>query len=173
MSDIPPSCLSVCVNRHAACVRIQGAAKFTSATQFKNLLVQLQGEGCTQIILDLSTCQMMDSTFLGVMASAALRCDAARQQGKAYSLELFRPSEKVLDSLENLDVLRLFTVTQQMPDLECFTQVEGDGVSRVELNRTCLEAHETLMKTSEENKRRFQDATAFFRKNLQDEEGKK
>jgi hypothetical protein len=40
------------------------------------------------------------------------------------------------------------------------------------MTRTCLEAHQALMKTSEENARRFKDATEFFEKNLREEEGK-
>jgi anti-anti-sigma factor len=172
MSEGAATSLSVCVRDHMACVRITGQAKFTSATDFKNLLVQLQKDGCTEVILDLTECSVMDSTFLGVMTAAARRFDAARQGGRPCVLGLFHPAERVIESLENLDVLRLFTVLHERPQLGAFKHLEEGPTSRVEMNRTCFEAHETLMKTNPENARRFRDATEFFRRNLDDGEGK-
>lgn len=172
MSEGAPTSLSVCVRDHVACVRVVGQAKFTSATDFKNLVLQLQKDGCTEIILDLTECTLMDSTFLGVMTGAARRCEAARKEGRQCILGLFHPTERVLESLENLDVLRLFTVFNDRPSLGSFERVEDGNTTRVELNRTCFEAHETLMNTNLENERRFKDATEFFRKNLGEDDGK-
>ena len=173
MSEGVPTSLSVCVHDHLACVRVTGQAKFTAATDFKNLLLQLQQDGCTDFILDLTQCTLMDSTFLGVMTGAAKRCEITRQAGKPCSLGLFHPTERVLEALENLDVLRMFTVLTDPPKLSAFQRVEDGHTTRVELNRPCLEAHQTLMNTCPDNERRFKDATEFFRKNLQEEEGKK
>lgn len=172
MSEGAATSLSVCVRDHMACVRITGQAKFTSATDFKNLLLQLQKDGCTEVVLDLTDCSVMDSTFLGVMTSAARRFDAARHEGRQCVLGLFHPTERVLESLENLDVLRLFTVLNDRPQLGAFKRVEEGHASRGEITRTCYEAHEALMKLSPENERRFRDATEFFRQNLDGEEGK-
>lgn len=172
MSEGAATSLSVCVRDHVACVRITGQAKFTSATDFKNLLAQLQKDGCTEIILDLTECSLMDSTFLGVMTAAARRFEAARREGRPCVLGLYHPTERVMESLENLDVLRLFTVLNDRPQLGAFQRVEQGNTTRGEMNRTCFEAHETLMKTNPENERRFRDAAEFFRKNLGNGEGK-
>jgi anti-anti-sigma regulatory factor len=165
--------MSVCVSHHTACVRITGRAVFSSSVDFDKLMAQLQTDGCNEIILDLGECPMMDSTFLGVMAKVAKGCAKARQNGHACILELFHPAERVLEMLENLDVLKLFTVISDTPPLGAFKRVEQGNTTRVELNRTCYEAHETLMNTSPENERRFRDATEFFRKNLEEDDGKK
>ncbi|HWN93984.1 MAG TPA: STAS domain-containing protein [Methylomirabilota bacterium] len=172
MSEGTPTALSVCVREHAACVRIAGQAKFTSATDFKNLILQLQSDGCTEIVLDLTECTLMDSTFLGVMTAAARRCDTTRHEGGQCILGLFNPTERVLESLENLDVLRLFKVFNDRPHLGSFERVAEGKASRVEITRTCFEAHEALRNTSDENERRFKDATEFFRRNLDESEGK-
>jgi anti-anti-sigma factor len=172
MSEGVSTSLSVCVHDHVACVRVTGQAKFTAATDFKNLLLQLQQDGCTEVILDLTSCSLMDSTFLGVMTGAARRCEAARQAGKACTLALFHPTERVLEALENLDVLRMFTVLTDPPQFNAFKRVGDSNTTRVEMTRTCFEAHETLMNTGPENERRFRDATEFFRKNMQEDEGK-
>jgi anti-sigma B factor antagonist len=171
MSEGAQTSLSVCVRDHAACVRIVGQAKFTAATDFKRLILQLE-QDCQEIILDLTQCTMMDSTFLGVMTAAARRCEIAQRQGQHRVLGLFHPTEKVVESLENLDVLRVFKVMQDPPQFGAFQRVEHSSPSRQELTRTCWEAHDTLMRTNPDNERRFRDATEFFRKNLGEDEGK-
>lgn len=173
MSGGSPTSLSVCVRDHVACVRVGGRATFSSSVDFKKLLQQLQADGCTKIILDLKECTLMDSTFLGVLAGAAMKCEAARKNGGAQSIDLFQASERILELLDNLGVLPLFAVLTEAPQLGVFQRV-GDGqASRLELNRACFEAHKTLMNMSPDNERRFKDATEFFEKNLRDEEGKK
>ena len=165
--------MSVCVRDHFACVRVVGRANFTSSVDFKKLLQQLQEDGCTEIVLDLAECTMMDSTFLGVLAGAAMKCDAPRKDGLRCAIKLFHPAERIIESLENLDVLKLFTVLTDAPQLGAFQRVNEGETTRVELNRTCFEAHQTLMNTSPDNERRFKDATDFFEKNLREQEDKK
>jgi anti-sigma B factor antagonist len=172
MSGGAPTSLSVCVREHVACVRIAGRANFTSSVDFKKLLQQLQGDGCTEIVLDLTECLLMDSTFLGVLAGAGMKCDSARQEGRPCLIELFHPPERILELLDNLGVLQLFTILDHAPQLGAFEQVDEGRASRVELNRTCWEAHKNLMNTSADNERRFRDAAEFFEKNLRKEEGK-
>jgi anti-anti-sigma factor len=164
--------LSVCVREHAACVRITGRANFTSSVDFKRLMQQLQQDGCEEIVLDLRDCRLMDSTFLGVLANIGARCDEERVQGHACLVELFQPSERVTELLDNLGVLGLFKIIHETPPFDCFQPVEESHASKAELNRTCYEAHKKLMETNPENERRFKDATAFFEKNMRDSNGK-
>lgn len=173
MSEGTPTSLSVCVRDHVACVRVTGQAKFRAATDFKNLLLQLQQDGCTDIVLDLSQCPLMDSTFLGVMTVMARRCEASRKAGKPCSLKLYHPSERIVEALANFEILDSFTVIQDPPQFSSFKRIEDGQHSRVEMTRTCYEAHKELMNCSEENARRFRDATEFFEKNLRDEEKQK
>jgi anti-sigma B factor antagonist len=172
MSGGAPTSLSVCVRDHLACVRIAGRANFTSSVDFKKLLQQLQTDGCTEIVLDLTDCSLMDSTFLGVLAGAGMKADTARLAGQPCVIELFHPTERIIELLDNLGVLNLFTILDDAPQLGAFQRVDEGRASRLELNRTCLEAHKTLMNTSPDNERRFKDATEFFEKNLRKEEGK-
>ena len=172
MKDGAPTSMSVCVRDQVACVRIVGRANLTSSVDFKKLLQQLHDDGCMRVILDLGQCAMMDSTFLGVLARAARNCDEARKEGRRCAIELLHPSERVLEMLENLDVVNLFTIVNDAPEFGAFKRVEQGSTTRLELNRTCLEAHETLMDTNRDNERRFKDATDFLRRNLNDSEGK-
>ena len=172
MSNGLVTTLSVSIRGHAACVRIVGRANFTSSLDFKRLVQQLQDGGCDEIVLDLKECRLMDSTFLGVLAGIGSKCDAARSQGDACLVELFQPSEKVSELLDNLGVLGLFKVINDAVQFEGFQPVEEGHASRTELTRTCYEAHKTLMHTSPENERRFKDAAQFFEQNLRKDESK-
>jgi len=42
----------------------------------------------------------------------------------------------------------------------------GAGPTRLETSRTCLEAHETLMKINPDNVPKFKDVTQFFAEDL-------
>jgi anti-sigma B factor antagonist len=168
MNNGTATTLSVCVRDHAACVRIAGRANFASSVDFKRLVLQLQQDGCDEIILDLRECRLMDSTFLGVLAGLGARADESRARGRACVVELFRPSDRVTELLDNLGVLQLFTIIQEAAAFDSFEPVKEGDASKTELNRTCYEAHERLMQTSPENERRFKDATEFFKKNLTD-----
>lgn len=173
MSEGTPTSLSVCVRDHVACVRVTGQAKFRAATDFKNLLLQLQQDGCTEIVLDLTQCPLMDSTFLGVMTVMARKSDAARSAGKTCSLKLYHPSDRIVEALANFEILNSFTLIEDPPQFGAFKRIDDGNTSRVEMTRTCYEAHKELMETNDENARRFRDATEFFAKNLREEEGKK
>ena len=173
MSEGTPTSLSVCVRDHVACVRVTGQAKFRAATDFKNLLLQLQQDGCTEIVLDLTQCPLMDSTFLGVMTVMSRKCEAAKKDGQPCSLKLYHPSERILEALANFEILSSFTIIKDPPEVGAFKRVEESNTPRVEMTRTCHEAHKALMETCDENARRFKDATEFFEKNLREEEGQK
>jgi hypothetical protein len=157
MSEGTSTSLSVCVRDQVAIVRVIGQAKFRAATDFKNLLLQLQ----------------LDSTFLGVMTVMSRKCEAAKKEGKPCSLKLYHPSDRILEALANFEILGSFTIIKDPPEVGAFQRVEESNAPRVEITRTCHEAHKALMETCDENARRFKDATEFFEKNLREEEGKK
>jgi anti-anti-sigma factor len=172
MSEGTPTSLSVCVRDHVACVRVTGQAKFRAATDFKNLLLQLQRDGCNEIVLDLTQCPLMDSTFMGVMRFVARQCQEARKEGRPCTLKLFHPSDRILEALANFEILSTFTLIEDPPQFSAFKRIEDGNASKLEMTRTCYEAHKELMDCSEENARRFKDATEFFEKNLREEEDK-
>lgn len=98
----PPSAqLLVFVSGHLACVKIVGRANFSTSIDFKALINELEKQGFTCYILDLSECVLMDSTFLGVMAGLALKFrDPQNRNGQDSMIELLNPNARNLDSLE-------------------------------------------------------------------------
>jgi anti-anti-sigma regulatory factor len=161
--------MSVLVGEHFACVKITGRANFTSSMDFKTLLNELRQRGFERFVLDLSQCMLMDSTFLGVLAGFGLKLCAAQKEPRCPGLELLNPSARITELLENLGVLQLFTIRSGplLTPADTPTPVLAPAdASPEELTRTCLEAHQTLMKINPDNIARFKDVAQFLAEDL-------
>ncbi len=159
----------VSVGEKCVCVKIAGRANFTTSVDFKTLLHELLLKGYNYVVLDLSDCVLMDSTFLGVLAGFGLKLSAPLGDGTAGTLELFNPHPRIAELLENLGVLHLFTVCQGNVSLPEKTEPRDHSpaeASREEVSRTCLEAHKTLMDIHPDNISRFKDVARFLAEDL-------
>lgn len=163
--------MSVAVVDHTAFVKIPGRANFTSSVDFKTLVTELRARGVHHYVLDLGECVTMDSTFLGVLAGIALRQVDGKQKEDAtrLRLDLLNPNARIADLLENLGVMDLFTISHQKnPCTSIFEPVNNNrpAPSHEEMSRTCLEAHELLMRINPENIPKFKDVTQFLAEDL-------
>ena len=167
--SLPSAKMLVSVGEKCACIKISGKANFTTSVDFKTLFDELWQKGCNYFILDLTECVLMDSTFLGVLAGYGLRTNAPQPDQAARTLELYHPSERIIDLLENLGVLHLFKLTQQdtvLPQCAAARDVTPANPSREEVQRTCLEAHQLLMQINPANVAKFKDVAAFLAEDL-------
>jgi anti-anti-sigma regulatory factor len=161
--------LSVFVGKNVAWIRIGGRANFASSPDFKTLLEKLQQKGYSHFKIELQSCVLMDSTFLGVLAGFGMKISpegATAERG----VELMNASERVQELLENLGAVHLFKMTTGEltlpPDMkQC--QTEDTSPTHEQITRTSLEAHQTLMKITPENVARFKDVTQFLAEDLQ------
>ena len=160
--------LSVWIGDQAACVRISGRANFTTSIDFKKVMQHFRDAGRSRVVLDLSQCLLMDSTFLGVLANEghkrSVACDGRIEPG----IELVNPNQRVRDLIDNLGVAHFFQQVQCAASTETFEPVQpAEGVSREEVTRTCLEAHLKLMELNSNNVPKFKDVAKFFAEALQ------
>ena len=163
----PSTSLSVWVGEHTACVRVTGRANFALSVDFRRLLQHLQDTGHARIALDLSACQLMDSTFLGVLAHAASLRVIKTGERTEPGLELWNPSQRVAELIEDLGVGHLFKIVIRETQPETFaTAPAATAASREELTRTCLEAHEILMALNPANVPKFKEAAHYFAEEL-------
>jgi anti-sigma B factor antagonist len=159
----------VLVGEQFACIRIIGRANFTSSVDFKALVDELRQKGCNCFVLDLSDCVLMDSTFLGVLAGLGLKLVNGNGGQARHGVELFNPSPRITELLETLGVLHLFTITQGTFTASAPTRPlehAPGNPSKVEVTRTCLEAHQTLIELSPANATRFKDLAQFLAEGL-------
>ena len=163
--------LSVWVDEKMACVRITGRANFTTSVDFKKLMQHLRETGPRKVVLELTDCLLMDSTFLGVLANEASKRATRQGDAPACLLELVNPNTRIRDLIENLGVDHLFQAIQGEGSVAEFNPVASDAtVTREEITRTCLEAHETLMALNPANIPKFKDVAQFFNEALMKKE---
>jgi len=148
-------------------VRINGRACFQNSACLKDFVTEMLGQGKRRFVLDFLHCTSMDSTFLGVLAGAALELKKAAADG---SLVLSRVGPRNLELIRNLGLHRLLTVDagdfpmsfdQSGTALPCAERTE------LESARMVLEAHETLVSVDEANRGKFQDVLAFLRNRVE------
>ncbi len=161
--------LSVFVGKNVAWIRIGGRANFASSPDFKTLLEKLQQKGYSHFVIELQSCVLMDSTFLGVLAGFGMKISpdgATADRG----VELMNACERVRELLENLGAVHLFKLTNgelTLPADMKQCQTEDTSPTHEQITRTSLEAHQTLMKITPENVARFKDVTQFLAEDLQ------
>lgn len=154
-------------------VRISGRANFQNSVDFKATLVELWQRGATRFILDLTRCQLMDSTFLGVMAGLGLKFSKESGPAGPARIELLNPSPRVADLFDNLGIIHLFHVVSSpaasvTPETAHLSPVESAAPApdRRETTRVCLEAHKLLMELNDANVAKFKDVTKFLEEDL-------
>jgi anti-sigma B factor antagonist len=159
--------LMVAIFDSLVCVKVCGRANFTTSVDLKKVVNELAQRGYTRFGIDLADCQTMDSTFLGVLAGIGLKFSPNSATAENPAVLIYNPSVRVLDLLENLGVAHLFKIVNDADTKkEHFEPVVEEQASRVEVTRTCLEAHKTLMELNPENVKKFKDVTQFLAEDL-------
>jgi anti-sigma B factor antagonist len=145
-------------------VRIDGRASFQNSACLRDFIAEMMKQGKYRFVLDFQHCTSMDSTFLGVLAGAAMQLK--NQPGG--SVVATRIGARNLELLRNLGLHRLLTVDTNIPlsfdsrevALECSDHTELENA------RLVLEAHENLIAADENNRPKFQDVLVFLKNRL-------
>jgi anti-anti-sigma factor len=150
-------------------VRLEGRACHANSVSLQDFLAQMIGQGKTRFVMDFQNCTSMDSTFLGVLAGAALEL---RKRNPPGDLVLCRVGHRNLELLRNLGLHRLLTVDAgDFPmDFGQNTTALDPAPDRSELEnaRLVLEAHENLVIADPANQGKFQDVLAFLRNRVEE-----
>jgi anti-anti-sigma factor len=159
--------LEVCLTAGTAVLRVNGRASMKCSPQFKKLLLELYQRGITHFVLDLSRCDLMDSTFLGVLLGFAIKTPPG--PAGPPKVELYHPTPRVQNLFDTLGVMEYFPLRDNLA-------IEGmnyepvcpsdSGASKTELAATSLEAHQNLMAVNPANVPRFKDVVKFLEEDL-------
>ena len=161
--------VSVWVGDQFVCIKLSGRANFQSSIDFRTLINHLHSKGHKRFVIDVASCQLMDSTFLGVLASLALRFGQHQNGTDPTPLELLNPTDRVLDMVDNLGITQYFKIMHGKAPVEGdFSPVEKSAAStdRAETTKTCLEAHRVLMELNPANVAKFKDVARFLEEDL-------
>jgi anti-anti-sigma regulatory factor len=146
-------------------IKIDGRASFMNCACLRDFFAEMIRQGKTKFVVDFRQCASMDSTFLGVLAGAALELRKLDPQG---SLIVSRVGPRNLELLRNLGLHRLMVVdageTEPVAERSA-AQALVCAAPRSELEnaRMVLEAHENLVNADSGNQSKFQDVLAFLK----------
>jgi anti-anti-sigma factor len=148
-------------------VRIEGRASFQNSGCLRDFIHEMLQRGKARFVLDFQHCAGMDSTYLGVLAGAALEMRRVAPNG---SLVVARPGARNLELIRNLGLHRLLTVDagENAPTSDnCRTALECKARTEIETARLVLEAHESLVTAEPANRSKFQDVLTFLRNRVE------
>jgi anti-sigma B factor antagonist len=166
MTDSASSFFLVNANSDPVAVRIEGRASFQNCSCMKDFLEEILTAGKRHVVMDFLRCTSMDSTFLGVLAGAAIQL---RRQKPPGSLVLCRLGPRNLELVRNLGLDRLLIVDTGEPEVraEAGQPLSRDPLkSEVENARLVLEAHENLVAADSRNQAKFQDVLTFLKQRV-------
>lgn len=151
-------------------VRISGRASFQNSACLRDFFTEMRRQGKTRFVLDFQQCASMDSTFLGVLAGAALELKKATPTG---SLVLTRIGPRNLELIRNLGLHRILIIDDAGNHgfEKCDTALKCHDRSELESARLVLEAHENLVSVDEGNRAKFQDVLAFLKNRVEPRSG--
>lgn len=142
-----------------AWVRVDGRGTFQNSTGLKEFATEMMRRGHLEFVIDLGSCELMDSTFMGTLAGIAMRL------GKEGKLHVTRPNARCRQVLKNLGLDRIISVEEEAPG-----PAPGDPLTNAEGNPPCeakretiIEAHENLVAANPENAVRFKDVLEFLK----------
>ncbi len=156
----------------AACdpvmIRIEGRASFQNSASLRDFITEMRRQNRARFVIDFQNCTSMDSTFLGVLAGAALEL---RKVGAEGSMVLCRVGERNLELIRNLGLHRLLTLDTgdgcaQLRAVGTALAPQG-RMNELENARLVLASHENLVAADEANRAKFQDVLSFLQNRVE------
>ena len=100
------SSIQVGVNGPTVWVRVEGKGSFLNSGSLKEFAREMLDRGYREFVMDLADCAMMDSTFMGTMASVALRL---KELGRGH-LHVIHCGNRSRELLSGLGLDQIFDI---------------------------------------------------------------
>ena len=144
-------------------IRVTGRGSFKVSATLKQFIAEVASkQPITVVAMDMTECIGMDSTFMGVLAGLA-----GRLKQRDQVLELINLSEKNEALLATLGVDHVVAHYRhshghELPALGT-QSLPTASVTKKDLAETALQAHQTLVELSEENRPRFKRVIEYLK----------
>ena len=105
---MPEAKILISRNGNIALVKIVGVGTFQQAVVFKSTYTDLLTDGVTEFVIDLSECEHLDSTFLGIILGLALKL---RQMGTG-KVHVIHANEMIKGLFRGTGLDQIFDMTE-------------------------------------------------------------
>ncbi|MCE9612330.1 MAG: STAS domain-containing protein [Chthoniobacter sp.] len=147
-------------------VRVEGKGSFLNSTGLKEFSKEMMNRGYREFVVDLRNCPVMDSTFMGTLASVGL---GLRGFGQG-ELRLINLNERNRDLLTNLGLDQLLTIVHEnapVPAEPAASEpLDAPRADKMTEKQTMLEAHEACVEADGANAAKFKDVIDFLKQDL-------
>lgn len=141
-----------------AWVRVSGRGSFQNSTGLKQFATEMMKRGVRGFVIDLSACEMMDSTFMGTLAGIALKL------GGQGGLKVICANPRNRQVMLNLGLDRVLSLDSDAPAAPDSSLHDAETNPPRQAERaTIIEAHENLVAANPENATRFKDVIEFLK----------
>ena len=165
------SSIQVGISGPTVWVKVEGKGSFLNSGNLKEFAREMLDRGYREFVVDLADCAMMDSTFMGTMASVALRLKELGH-GHLHIVHCGNRSQELLSGLGLDQIFDIRAVDASPPDCGALARtptVRSPADRKKEQTETMLAAHEALCEAAPENILRFKDVLDFLRQDLHHE----
>src|SRR5205814_1580468 len=172
---IVDSSIQVGVRGPTIWVKVEGRGSVLNSGNMKEFASEMLDRGYREFVVDLADCAMMDSTFMGKMASVALRL---KELGRGH-LHIVHCGNRSQQLLSGLGLDQIFDIHSDgigAPECEALEQASRSQTldsQKKEQTETMIKAHEALCDAAPENIFRFKDVLDFLRQDLHHETSSK
>lgn len=149
-------------------LKVNGRANYMNCGPVGELLNKVIAQGSRTIVIDFAQCSGMDSTFLGIVAGAALEL---RKMNPPGQMTLCRLGTRNMELIRNLGLHRLVNVASdeeisklEQEDQSKLSELETDNAASAQM---ILNAHESLIEADQNNQRKFQDVISFLKNQVE------
>lgn len=166
MSAIPS--ILVGLTNKIVWIRVEGKGSFLNSPGIKDFSREMINRGHREFVVDLKSCPVMDSTFMGTLAGVALRL---RELGQGH-LHVVNLNGRNRDLLSNLGLDQLFAIdacaveSGEPPAKQELNNVPGTSPDRAAQAETMLEAHQALVAAAPGNLTKFKDVLEYLKQDL-------
>ena len=165
MSDLAQPTYLVSAYSDPVVVKVKGKANYLNCNAFREFTETIIAGDSRKLFIDFEYCKGMDSTFLGILAGAAIQLRKLKPAGELIVGNL---SERNYELLCNLGLQNLLVISKdQASARESFNALKNQEVSDA---KNILKAHENLADANLENVDKFQDVIAFLRNQVEKQE---
>jgi len=162
MSPVPPQ-LSFATGPDLVCFRVRGKPTLDLSGHLRQAAERLLGAGHTHVVIDLSECPSVDSTFVGVLIYLTKAVQKTTPPGRVALLEV---GDLVRHQLDSLGVLDRFDLAARRGGELRFEDVALSPAGKAQTAWLCLTAHRDLIEANAANAEKFKDVVEYLEKDL-------
>lgn len=155
--------IEVAETEHTAYIKVHGKGTFKMAPDFKDFVEREMEKNMRGILIDLYSCETLDSTFIGTITSLTLKYINSNKS----RIRLFNVNQHIRSILKNLGLLNVLDIfDDDNSSTQNFQNISSANRSKIEIAGLMLDAHETLASLNDKNAAEFKNVVDMLSKTV-------